>query len=507
MADTSEPRTTAASQFRNQGTMQDPRKRNRTGCLTCRQRKKRCDGVREKCGHCSRLNLVCHWQTPQDIITKPRARSFSPTELYQLDESLSALPLPKLPNPTNFLESEYSQSAQRSASRKLALRYYIQSFTPMLTTNLENNGFLSVLLPMAIEDKLLLDMLIAWSSSHLSLCDDEHRARALEHRSTALNSFASSLSDIYHSPALLLAGCLVFCSMSAILGDTTGWHHHLLGAVQIIHNAGTSSPGRDGVAVMSSSYEGRWLLRNFAYHDILMSITLDREPLIPGKYWIPEPRTPIDSYFGLASDPMAMLSKISSLNGEMRRSMSASGPGISHTPDSGSPDSSTRETFDFSALARSIETELREWKCAESTDVCLVSLGEAYRSAALIYLYRVIRRNIPGTRTQVDKKIANQASAVVQHVGNMPMGCLPECTSLFPLFMAGGETTSRPEMLFIRERLQHLVTYRHFQNAASALSILEELWLQHTNFSGLVAGEPLDWIDVLSRRGWKLALS
>lgn len=77
----------------------------------------------------------------------PRARSFSPTELYQLDETASALSLPipiPIPlNPTNFLESEYSQSAQRSASRKLALRYYIQTFTPMLTTNLENNGFLS----------------------------------------------------------------------------------------------------------------------------------------------------------------------------------------------------------------------------------------------------------------------------------------------------------------------------------------------------------------------------
>lgn len=365
---------------------------------------------------------------------------------------------------------------------------------------------------MAMEDKLLLDMLIAWSSSHLSLCDDEHRARALEHRSTALNSFAASLSAIHHSPALLLAGCLVFCSMSAILGDTTGWHHHLLGAAQIIHNAGASSPCPDGVATMSSSYEGRWLLRNFAYHDILMSITLDREPLIPGKYWIPEPRTPIDSYFGLASEPMAVLSKISSLNGEMLRYMSASrsssqNSSISHTPDARSFDPSTLENLDFSARACSIEAELREWKCAESTDPCLVSLAESYRSAALIYLYRVIRRHIPDTRTHVDKKIASQASDVVQHVGTMPLGCLPECTSLFPLFMAGGETTSRTEMLFIRERLQHLVTYRHFQNAASALSILEELWLQHTNFSGLVADEPLDWIDILSRRGWKLALS
>jgi transcriptional activator protein UGA3 len=362
-----------------------------------------------------------------------------------------------------------------------------------------------VLLPMAIEDKLLLDMLIAWSSSHLSLCSDEHRAEALEHRSTALKSFAASLSTINHSPALLLAGCLVFCSMSAIMGDTTGWHHHLLGAAQIIHNSG-AAVRRDGVSVMSDSYEGRWLLRNFAYHDILMSITLDREPLIPGKYWIPELKTPIDSYFGLASEPMAVLSKISSLNGEMVRHIET----YSSSPDSSdgrSIDPSKLQTDGFSSRAYSIETELREWKCAESSDPCLVSLAEAYRSAALIYLYRVIRRHIPNTRAQVEKRIANQVEAVVKHVVNMPLGCLPECTSLFPLFMAGGEATSKTDIAFIRERLQHIVTYRHFQNAASALSVLDELWLQHTAFSGFDGGDLLDWTDILKRRGWRLALS
>jgi hypothetical protein len=54
--------------------------------------------------------------------------------------------------------------------------------------------------------------------------------------------------------------------------------------------------------------------------------------------------------------------------------------------------------------------------------------------------------------------------------------------------------------------LQHVATYRLFQNAASALSVLEELWLQHTSFSGLM-GEPVDWGDILRRRDWKLALS
>jgi transcriptional activator protein UGA3 len=366
-----------------------------------------------------------------------------------------------------------------------------------------------VLMPMAIEDRPLLDMLIAWSSSHLSLCNDIYHVRALGHRSTALKSFASSLSASAQTPEISLAGCLVFCSMSAILGDTAAWHNHLDGAAQIIRSA-RSNYEPHGLAAISRTYEGRWLLRNFAYHDILMSVTLDREPLIPGQYWISDEKTTIDSYFGLASEPMALLSMISSLNGDMvrhNRQLSFSGSDGSESPtaDSDGSHPPMADMDSFSARACRIETDLQNWKCSVSHDPCLISQAEAYRSAALIHLYRVIKRHVPGI--SVGGKIARQASAIVQHVRNMPLKCLPECTLLFPLFMAGGEITLKADIQFIRERLQHIATYRHFQNAASALSVLKELWLQHTSFTGLVTSEPLDWAEILIKRGWKLALS
>lgn len=376
-----------------------------------------------------------------------------------------------------------------------------------------NTSWCTVLLPMAMEEKPLLDMLIAWSSSHLSLCDDTYRIKALEHRSTALQSFTTSLLRKDGSAEIPLACCLIFCSISAILGDTAGWHNHLVGAAHIIRHAGSSPSYREGVKRLSSNYEGRWLLRNFAYHDILMSVTSDREPLIPGRYWIPEPRTSIDSYFGLGSRPMASISKVSSLQAKMLRRIEGSqNPGGSHTRYSMSPAddvavSSPSHPVDFLSSASSIETELLDWACPESADPCLVNLAEAYRSAALIYLYRVMRRCIPETRADVQIKVADQAALVIHHLSQMPLRCLPECTSLFPLFMAGGEIQSKPAMQFVRERLQHIATYRHFQNASSALTVLEELWLQHTSITGLVTSEPLDWLDILKRRDWCLALS
>jgi hypothetical protein len=328
------------------------------------------------------------------------------------------------PGPMQFLMSDTADPNTRSLDRKLALRYYIQTFTPILTTSFENNGFLSgiyscyptrkwlrrilivysVLMPMAIEDRPLLDMLIAWSSSHLSLGNDIYHVRALEHRSTALKSFASSLSVSTQSPEISLAGCLVFCSMSAILGDTAAWHNHLDGAAEIIRSARSNYEHYD-LAAISRTYEGRWLLRNFAYHDILMSVTSDREPLIPGQYWISEEKTTIDSYFGLASEPMALLSMISFLNGDMVRhdrqpSVSGSDSAESSTADWAGTNLPVTRMDSFSARACQIETDLQNWKCSGSHDPCLVSQAETYRGAALIHLYRVIRHHVPGIMFQ-----------------------------------------------------------------------------------------------------------
>lgn len=365
---------------------------------------------------------------------------------------------------------------------------------------------------MAIEDRPLLDMLVAWSSSHLALCDDSYRVKALEHRSTALRSFTTSILSSRDSPEISLAGCLVLCSMSAILGDTAGWHNHLVGAAQIIRNSSASAFPRDGLARISRTYEGRWLLRNFAYHDILMSVTCDGEPLIPGRYWRFESIQAADTYFGLADDPMAWISEISSLNGSMKRQAELSligSPDSELSPSSRGSSEPLSPTADgFAARLHELELALHSWACADSQDACLVSLAETYRSAAMIHLYRVMRRWMPEPSPDIDRNIQLQVIAIVHHVGQMPLGALPECTSLFPLFMAGGETKSRTAMQFIRERLQHIVTYRCFQNAASALSVLEELWLQHTSMTGLVTGDnALDWLYILKRRDWNLALS
>lgn len=60
-------------------------KRSRSGCLTCRRRKKKCAEERPVCRHCHRLGLACVWENPPASVLPP----------------LSAFPLSGLPASTS----------------------------------------------------------------------------------------------------------------------------------------------------------------------------------------------------------------------------------------------------------------------------------------------------------------------------------------------------------------------------------------------------------------------
>lgn len=52
-----------------------PSLRTRTGCLTCRRRKKRCDERRPSCTGCQRNRLECQWESAGSLIWPKRRRA------------------------------------------------------------------------------------------------------------------------------------------------------------------------------------------------------------------------------------------------------------------------------------------------------------------------------------------------------------------------------------------------------------------------------------------------
>lgn len=88
-----------------------------------------------------------------------------------------------------------------------------------------------------------------------------------------------------------------------------------------------------------------------------------------------------------------------------------------------------------------------------------------YRSAALIYLYRQMRKHkqvfnplYPSLQVwhepeNLEGQITQEVANTLLHVSNVPLNGLPECSLLFPLFLAGGEAMEDDDIDTIRTRL------------------------------------------------------
>ncbi|KFG85443.1 C6 transcription factor OefC [Metarhizium anisopliae] len=504
--------------------------RQRRGCLTCRQRKKKCDQGQPVCGHCSRLNLVCAREKPRQLSRSwgedavqdarpppahPRRGSGSPCCSSHSDHVAEVLSLASIPEPLDLVRPDDAVGRRDlSASRRTMMRYYTSTLAVMLSATAENNCFLSVLLPMAFDCPTLLDAMAAWASSHLALREPSFRDTSLLHRGRVLANLGAALRDGSLSGEMCLAVAMAMCSMETISDATSSsWAHHLSGAAAALQPGSSDTqlgPLRTSASVLGAdwlkSVEGKWLVRNFAYHDILMSVSLDRRPLMTGDYWMSADDAMADPYFAFASRIMLLTSEISVLRADCAECYNASlGGGGSNT--SGLALDSNYDALLQRALG--IASDLREWQCpAPSTDTPLTSLSETYRSAGLIYLDRVVRKYLPQHAADVlPEGIRVYVDSVCEVAEKVPAGSLAECSLLFPLFMAGGEAEEATHMERIRSRLYTMNKWRRFRNVDACREVLEQVWQQREEWARGVRRDKVDWRDVVEQRGWQLALS
>ncbi|KPM36163.1 hypothetical protein AK830_g10415 [Neonectria ditissima] len=358
---------------------------------------------------------------------------------------------------------------------------------------------------MAMESPALYESLIAWASGHMSTHDPSYKITALEARSRALSALGASLAQQKDSSSheTNSAACLVLLTSEVCLGNHCDWYNHLLGAKYTILSAqaqaGTMNKVLCGPDALKSSPEGQWVLRNFAYHDILGSVTLGTEPLIEGNY-LGDITDVVDTYLGVASGILSLVSEINCLKG----------------PTTGADGCSA-----FAQWCFRLESQVKNWSYQVDTSPELVAVAEAFRSASLIHLYRRWRSMLGQTPGALDDasekreeqtcglyaKIQLEVSKIIIYVSRISVHDFPETSLLFPLFLAGGEAEDRSGTEFIRERLQLMLQKRHFENIKQALEVLEEVWARRFSNAGRLGDEDDTWEFVLRQKGWKLLLT
>jgi hypothetical protein len=191
---------------------------------------------------------------------------------------------------------------------------------------------------------------------------------------------------------------------------------------------------------------------------------------------------------------------------------------------------------DFEHKWTSMEKELQDWSCPSMTQACdsLKSIAFAYRSVALIMLYRLVRRQAitctsvyPDVSAQtgaeddfeagfiftnatlvelLQSKISFQVSETVRHISAIPVWSAPEAAILFPLFIAGVEAHDEAVKEEIQTRLGHNLARRKFQNIRRAMDLLQTVWERRSSDTGLDNGAT-DWENVLVEMDWELVLT
>lgn len=304
-----------------------------------------------------------------------------------------------------------------------------------------------------------------------------------------MNELSKAVSQPALDPSVTettLSACLILLTSEVCLGSHQSWYNHLIGAKHLIACARSDTGGSivEGAQALRLTSEGRWILRNFAYHDIIGSVTLGTQPLLNPDY-LRDITDEFDTYLGVATQLLAFIAEITCLSFDPVGFLIQPQNSRSHL---------------------NIEHDLQVWQCPAGTSPTLEAVAYAYRGAALILLYRKMRWHLKAqdgtwlgykiTLRTLEESIQALVVSVLDLIKLVPENDVSESPLLFPLFIVGGEVIYQEQMEVVRRRLESSYKKRRFRNISRALEVLEKLWIGR-QVQGVLGGKRADWEDIL----------
>lgn len=233
--------------------------RSRTGCLTCRRRRKRCDNRQPHCANCTRLNLACEWQPRRKLIEEP-----SPAITTQT----SPIPVTRIiHSPLRLWDALPSDEADE---RSHLLQYYIEAFVPSVSVaQIPTSFYTSLYVPWAFKVNGMLNAILAISSAQLARrTEHADRARHLRQLSlrherqcyTFIRDRIAPSGGLPKDPYQVAAVILILVGLEALNGvKTTRWIKQLKSVGRILSLLSPEQSMLDCIEVDS-------LHRHFTYH-------------------------------------------------------------------------------------------------------------------------------------------------------------------------------------------------------------------------------------------------
>lgn len=338
---------------------------------------------------------------------------------------------------------------------------------------------------MAIVDPPLLYALFAYASVHSNAATAKD-PDTTDARREYENQVARGVAEAIKRNAVTettVACALVISTTEVVAGDTSRWLLHLQGAGHLVNHLGPSR--------LLKTNDGKFLLRYFAYHDIMASLSTARRPLLEGVYWVEEVEAMVesaDSFMGLGHHIFRHLPEICAF--------------VEDTADlnsSSDADRRAREALRAEDMAQALRTQdLRiRVDLEDGNKNALLNHAEAFRFASLLYLYRHLLRFCDAGAVY-KLRMNDCLRQVLRHIAQVPENLFCEMGLLFPLFMAGivsgGDSGSKE---YVQRRLLGIENWTKFKHVKRTRELLQLLWERNRT----------DWENVLLELDWKLSLA
>ncbi|KAF1848480.1 uncharacterized protein K460DRAFT_403761 [Cucurbitaria berberidis CBS 394.84] len=441
-------------------------KRSKTGCTTCRKRKKKCDETKPFCLSCQKNNIHCEGYKPVEIWKSGKERA-AEARKRSLDIKFELPPL--------------MEGVENDLDRDL-LQHFASRASAVLTLHGEKstNPFTRILLPMALQHEGLMHSVLCLSASHMYSVhpSQEYEDRQAFHRGKALQLLKHDLERqkageggvmVYEDSNV--AQILIHLLHSICDGNTSGeYRMHMIAAKQIAMNQKSANPE------FQSLFD-----EFFYYHWIASQITsLDgAEVPMMDNFNLPFEINPeTAALIGVSDGLFGFISKTSNLRRRLRTRI----------------DNKQEPTMDYEALlaAHAIDTGLRGWVCPQEPGSPRYTISMLYRQATWVYLYRTTKDSQP------HPFIKSAVDAGIRYINELPAEGWIQSNVLLPLFLIGCAAFEEEQRVEINRAFNGLMACTGLGNIGFAKEVVDEIWML------MDAGDPesWDWEKRVYARGW-----
>ncbi|KAF2661679.1 hypothetical protein K491DRAFT_586443 [Lophiostoma macrostomum CBS 122681] len=442
--------------------------RSKTGCTTCRKRKKKCDETRPFCLSCQKNNIHCEGYKPVEIWKSGKERA---AEGWQ----------PSMSVDLKFELPPLMEGVENDLDRML-LQHFVSRASSVLTLHGDRstNPFTRILLPMALRHEGLMHSVLCLSASHLCSLSpsQEYQDRQIHHRGKALQKLNRDLErhangeggDIIYEDSNV-AQILLHLLHSIADGNTSGeYRMHMIAAKRIAMTQKSKNPE------FQSLFD-----EFFYYHWIASQITsLDgTEVPMMDDFSLPFQVNPeTAALIGVSDGLFGFISKISNLRRRIRSRI----------------DNNMDPHMDYEALlaAHAIDTGLRSWVCPQSPGTPRYTISMLYRQASWVYLYRTTKESKP------HPFIKGAVDDGIKYINDLPAEAWIQSNVLLPLFLMGCAAFEEHQRIEINRAFSGLVACTGLGNIGFAKEVVEKVW----ELMDAGDAESWDWEKIINTKGW-----